>query len=442
MKRLASGLRALVAQTLGERGTPIPVTLTGAEVNWFVEATVGARTCRVQVFQYLDGPIKYSADFIEAGHSVARGEDLSQDEVARACAAWLLDAVPREGLHQRFPFVDRSKRRLDALRPVLDAALERRGSPLRGRREHGLSSEALWVERDARTCQLTWPPEGEQLHCSFRHRRRSLATVETRDTEALVSAMLRWIDGGARPSELRAEYPFVRLEPYALAHEEGRFAEWRWEESLKQARAAMESRVSSPLVPHLELLERLHALPSARRFYFFTSLWTLKFSRCPDYSSSTTGLPFIIPHLETGPGSESSRVSRRFIAHCGGRTYEGDAAGVCRFVEWVFDAEVDSLFDGNLEDALMEDVDRALAASGSSLRCRRHRDGRVSGLVVEHGGRTCRLTADEPPGVTLGAVVHYYEGPLAEGHVARERFRDVASLVPALRDWLGEAPRS
>ncbi len=294
----------------------------------------------------------------------------------------------------------------------------------------------LWVHGEERSCHLERMKEGNR--CTFRQLNTHMAVGETTDTAALAAAIARWMEGRARVDELGHEFPFVRVEPHARAYEEGRLAEWQWDDTLERARSLLPEKRDDVLVYHLPLLERLAQQPVIRRFFTFTSHESLCFSRCPDYPFSTWGLPRVTPLLERGhkPGTPASR----YRVTCGKQRLEGDAASTLRFIEEVFQAEGDTSFDGSLEDAMWQAVNQMLVASGSALRCTRTSSGEWARMVVSHRGRACQLSAyesssDEHP---FTYQVQFQVSQPQPKRVAEGEFDDLDTLGRALRMWLEE----
>jgi hypothetical protein len=345
----ARKLMALLEQTFASPPASLALAMEGAGVHWHVDARAQARSCRVHAFHYYRQGAEYYLVLFEGTQELASGRTRLIDEVAPVLQAWLLEETSLQELYSRFSFIDQQKRALEALRGKVDAVLERLGSARRCGLAQQLSDiYGLNVEGNERDCELEALGPGSEARCRFRHRGTILAVGESPDVDALATAVGRWLDAGDGVEPLTREFSFVHAEPHALAYEQGRYAEWLWDFHVSESRREQLEKSARPLVAHLPLLERMALHPVIRRFFFFTSVDALCFSRCPRYPFSTKGLPVIIPrHHPRSLGADPGPV--RYTVRCGERKMDGDVEAVCRFVEEVLTAEGDTTFYGSLE---------------------------------------------------------------------------------------------
>ncbi|MCY1020564.1 DUF6193 family natural product biosynthesis protein [Pyxidicoccus sp. MSG2] len=347
----ARELLALLELRFARPSAPVALAMEGAGVHWHVDARAGARSCRVHTFHYNREGAEYYLVLSEGegAPALAKGRTRSLDVVPHVLQAWLLDETPLHELYSRFPFIDRQKRALEALRGKVDVVLERLGSSRRCsfKREIG-DFYTLTVEGDGRSCELEAPQPGSEARCTFSHLGTNLAVGATSDVDALATAVGQWLDSGARVDPLTREFSFVQGEPHASSYEQGRYAEWLWDFHIAHARRSQASGSWDPMVAHLPLLERMARHPTIRRFFVFTSHEVLCFSRCPVYPFSTAGLPAVIPDQRSrAPGAGSGLA--RYTVRASDRKLEGSAEEVLQFVEEILTAEGDTTFYGSVE---------------------------------------------------------------------------------------------
>ncbi|WP_164009716.1 DUF6193 family natural product biosynthesis protein [Pyxidicoccus trucidator] len=352
---IARELLALLERHFASPSVPVRLVLEGAGVHWHVEVRAEVRACRVSAFRYYrQEGTEYCLTLREGSQKSANGRTWSLEEALRVLQDWLVEAVPLQDLYARFPFLDRKKRELEALRRKVDAVLERLGSPRRCLLREPLGDfYTLTVNGEDRACELDALHGGSEARCTFLHLGTRLAEGKASDVDGLSTAISGWLDSGVRVEPLQREFPFIRIEPHAPAYEAGRYAEWRWDDAIARARESQGVKGWAPLVPLLPLLERMASRPIFRRFFFFTSHDTLCFSRCPRHPFSTEGLPYISPRFKGGPMADLTEA--RYSAHCGERTLEGGPEEICQFVEGILATEGDTTFYGSTRDAVDED---------------------------------------------------------------------------------------
>jgi hypothetical protein len=340
----ARELLALLELRVARPSAPVALAMEGAGVHWHVDARAGERSCRVHTFHYNREGAEYYLVLSEGTQRLAEGRTRSSDVVPHVLQAWLLDEAPLHELFSRFPFIDRQKRALEALREKVDVVLERLGSSRRCSFQKKIGDfYTLTVAGDARSCELEALQPGSEARCTFSHLGTDLAVGATSDADALATAVGRWLDSGARVDPLTREFSFVHGEPHAPSYEQGRYAEWLWEFHIAHARRSQASGSWEPMVAHLPLLERMARHPVIRRFFVFTSHEVLCFSRCPGSPFSTAGLPVIIPDQRSrAPRADPGLARYTVRAH--DRKLEGSAEEVLQFVEEILTAEGDTTF--------------------------------------------------------------------------------------------------
>lgn len=382
--------RALLkqAQTALSHLSEAELSIEGAGVHWSVNATRGERVVRTACFHYGDsdgalqlgnmgnahlrnvssgrgGAPKSGAEYLAAFYAgedrVATGRTQDAQEMLRATAAWL-DGADRDALRESHAFVDTSLRAAEARSWAVNEALAARGSALRVtvRVEFHEFAEC-WVYAPRRVVKLVDLEDGK-WGCALLEDTTQLALVPVSNSREAAALVASWIEDEANLHQVQADHPEAEITEHADLFARGKTSTWVWRNLLDRFRSVDMFQAYVPLVE--QILER----PELRRFYAFTSLNALCFSKCSHYPFETRGLPMLLPK----DGSPSSPL---VVRHRDERTsFEGTVPEV---VDHLVEAlrGVGTTWHGTAADALAEPLDAALAALGSTTRVERARDG-------------------------------------------------------------------
>jgi hypothetical protein len=189
---------------------------------------------------------------------------------------------------------------------ALQTQLKTIGSPLDVKRPDPEVTKLIpfdWevVKHKQRSSQVQIAAHQRLFMLDFWDRGVCLARGSTPLLPEVAEVIDAWIAREVSTAELQQRFPFVGVDPSAESHEQGAAAEveQKWQTLYRQVKNE-ESRLV--LVP---LVERAMEVPVLRQLFPFTSLFTLRFSRC-------TGYPFFVdcpsvcpsrwlPHPAAGP---------------------------------------------------------------------------------------------------------------------------------------------
>lgn len=420
-ERHAHDLAAAFRPRLGTHVEP-----QGAGVHWHVDVGDGARTCRVHCFHYsahnpfaaaaqgtvtlgLQGNAhqskvrvgrhpewvagaEYFTEFHEGGDTVATSRVRAVADVLDAAERWLAGASLSE-MYAAFTFVDERARQRRAIRDEVNSALARLGSTqeLRddtsarfGGSEHG----ELWAYAGERSCRVA--PGADGLEAAVLLHRTPLARVGGLRADELARVLAGWMEEERSAAALSCGPGRWDVSERADLFEQGRHAEWHWVQVRAQAR---HGGVLSLYAPLLDLIAGSEV---ASRFFSFTSLNSLCFSRCLLYPFDTEGMPVL------GPRSAAK-----------------DAAAALRRLEDVLSRDEGRVHPGSVDDAMADEVNDALVRAGSGLRAEKVQERQWSRVVVRGAdGRTCRLTHAGGGKIGLAFGTDSVELPLREGVAA------------------------
>lgn len=425
------------------------IAVAGMGVHWHVDLRVGARSARVHCFVYGDlvgalvlgprgnshlsrvqvGPeltIRQGAEFLvyfaEGDLRVADGRTQEQDAAIAALADWLVARRSLAEIHAAHPFVDRHRRALQRLAAAIDPALAAAGAPMRAVLEDDGSLE-LWVYGPGRSCVLAWLGD-DRADAGFVLRHAQLARGAGAPAE-VAAAVARWL-GGATLEALAAALPGLALAESAGLYARGEVAAWHWANVLRSARAELAAGQDGALGFYVPLLERVVATPAVARFFAFTSLDRLCFSRCSHFPFATEGLPIVHP---AGRAPEP-----RYQVVCGEAHAVGDADATVATLAAMLSTVAEAPFHGTVEDLLVEPVNAEFARLGSPLRAARVQRRQWFDTRVARGSRSCTLWVQELGRERFGLTFH---GDGAR-HVASAEATGSAELARCAQAWLIE----
>jgi Family of unknown function (DUF6193) len=296
----------------------VSITVEGAGVQWQVNAKKGERWCRIHCFSYdgigdslvlgmrgnahlsklHSGPprapkqgAEYLIYFGSGERSCATGRTQEIVSVEGAVRAWVAEQVELAEVYQQCPFVDAPLRKNIEIATNINAALETRAVRDRFILE-GKSTDSeftnLWLYAEDRSCHVTVGAK-DAVNLELLLHRTSLAYIENIETELSAQIIEYWTEVKGTLEGVQKISSLTELSAFALEFERGNYAAWHWGNVLAQAEN------DQILAFYKPLLERVASSPIASRFFSFTSLSNLVFSRCSLYPFDSEGLPVLSP---------------------------------------------------------------------------------------------------------------------------------------------------
>jgi hypothetical protein len=358
---------------------------------------------------------------------VATGRTQRLDEAAHAVRDWLLAGCDLGAMYAAHVFVDQHLRALGSMSERVDRELAMLGSALRVAPDEdwaGREFTEAWIYDGPRSCWLT-PGAGERLSLALLLHRTQIAQVEDLEVEIAARAIASWFGPDGSVAAVQRVAPRCEPARFAAAFERGDYLAWHWGNVLEEADS------SSVLALHRPLLDRIATSDVARRFYSFTSLNRLCFSRCSLYPFDTDGLPMVHPVRD---GRDVVYVIGVGDAERG----RGDAREALACIERVLAAEPQPAYFGNIDDRTCDEVNAALAARGSHLRARREQHRQWMRIAVRAAdGAWCEIKTERRGHLSMvprdrdGA--RPADAPRVEG--------DTSAIVDAMERWLTSTGR-
>jgi hypothetical protein len=201
-------------------GSTQPDSRVGVEkicALWHCIASRGDRSGSV----HCSGRVYY-VTLHRGGRTVAEARTRSKGDVIGSVAAWL-EGPGIEDLYERFPFVDREKRALKAIRAEVVRCRPELGrlAPARvGAVSWG--PVCIWYVADDRSCRIGFDADDEVADTAFHWDECPLLRVRTGDTTRLAAMLARWLCDRALPSAMAREFPEADVMPVARYYEERR----------------------------------------------------------------------------------------------------------------------------------------------------------------------------------------------------------------------------
>lgn len=427
-----------LASALQRRMGSAPV-VEGMGVHWHVDVEAGWRRCRIHCFLYddddpfrrpLDGSIilgprgnahqskvrvgqrpkwtggaEYKMYFRTNDVTAASCRVRSVEQVLDSVERWLAGTtVP--GMYAEFDFVDRELRRRQQIRAAVGVELVALGSalePVESDSDVGGSEFGeLWVYGGDRSCRIE--PGATGLEGALLLHRTQLARVAGLDAKELAQTITAWIDHEQSTAAMTTAAGDWDVAYRADLFERGHYARWHW----LQVMAAADDPVLTHYAPLLDMITRNDIVS---RFFSFTSLDRLCFSRCLLYPFDTDQMPMLAP-------ADSGRF---WYADVGGYFSDEqsvpvnvDAAAALRRLEDALRADRGRVHPGNRDDALVDEMNAAFERIGSQLRALKRQDrqwlrvtvtsetGRTRELSSDGRGQVCLLGPDGSHGVAQG----------------------------------------
>jgi hypothetical protein len=452
---IARNLYDFLESTFREADPAPAIESDGGGVNWHVDASAGERTCRIHCFHYghsaadlylglrgnthlrtvqaapLPEPylgVEYLVCFREGEDDIVEGRTNAPEQVAACVTRWVLVKGTREDVYNEFSFVDKNRRALRSLAEVIDKNQARAGSEIRTTLEQGYGGDVgveLWVYGGKRSCRLEFEKHIESIGCAFLISGTQVASALFKADTMAAEAVHCWLDQSLSLTELLEKFAGLQLSDFAAQFERGDVAGWHWANVLNQARQEREAGVDEVLAYYLPILERVAAHPVMCKFFSFTSLNRLCFSRCSHYPFADSGMPMLAP----APGG--------YYAQCGEDMLQGDTDEICDFLSRHLSAVTKPPFHGCLDDCLIEPVNEMLKDQGSSIQVSHVQRMQWSDVVAVAGDRSCKLNFSDADAMPYGVS---FWGDTGEALAWGEFFK-MPTMITAMRMWLeSDAP--
>ncbi len=333
---------------------------------------------------------------------IAGGRAHSQEDVTGCVRAWLIDKRAVTELYGEWPFIDSHRRGLRRLADLIEKNLSP-VSTVRVRIEKDLGYE-LWAYGDDRSCRID---EGGGVAFLIG---LSQAAKVTLGDDRLGTAVAAWTETRVSLAELARRVPGLAVFPHAEMLEAGDAARWHWQHLLDGARAD-----AGPLGAYLPLLELVVARPVITRFFSFTSLYWLCFSRSSHYPFVTDGLPVLLPSDDG------------YQIELGQEKWTGDAAATVARLEQILAGAAGAPFRGNQADVDVPRIDAELIRQGAALRASRVQRRQWYDAWVIAGNRACQVSTD------TSWLVTFHEASVERGLML---YPDGPTAVAAVRRWV------
>ena len=227
----ANDLYRHLTQRFGNTTPPTTLSVAGAGVNWRCTAKRGDSSCSITCFDE-PGPQYYTA-FKRSSQKLATGRTSSREDTLAAVDDWLQGhQVPF--LHDRFPFVDQTKRALSVIGDTVVARVPQLLQSAPPQLEHDIADfYDLWFRAGDRSCQISYYRD-EYTEAAFHWDECALFSFRVDDNAPLADVLRRWLCDRAMPSTMRTEFPWLSIGDLADHYEQGNRVEgefiksWDW----------------------------------------------------------------------------------------------------------------------------------------------------------------------------------------------------------------------
>ncbi|MBL7645885.1 MAG: hypothetical protein JNK74_06800 [Candidatus Hydrogenedentes bacterium] len=467
---LAKDMLHHLTKSLSGAEPAVSLSISGFGVHWHIDASAGARTCHINCFNYVadglrrvkrmrkreasrfsfrDISRKYpGAEFLIVFRDVSdraceertserdpEGRFYTSKAVVACIRRWVLDVATKDDLYEAFPCVDIRKRALLELVGYVTSYCALHGISMRIEIEPGKFGDGgeVRIEGTGRLLRIdaSRMPEDRCFRCTVELRNTVVGSVKAASFPEIAKAAQVWIVEEASVTGIGSAVPQLTIHPYADFFERGDYAGWHWNREIHWAREDRKSCESQYMACYLPLLELLGADPVTRRFFTFTSMGRLAFSRCSEYPYATAGMPWVWADRSAYP--KPLGYSAGHDRHCSTCEVEGDAGVVFQFLKRYLANVWESGVYGELVHALIEPANYILTEQGSALGVLQGEARDVAFARAVEGGRTCTLmfAKDKEPSIFL--VTFDRESGKPMGHAYCHRMIQVVALM---RRWL------
>jgi hypothetical protein len=395
----------------------VSITVEGAGVQWQVNIKKGERWCRIHCFSYDDigdslvlgmrgnahlsklhsGPprvpkqgAEYLIYFGSGERSCATGRTQEIVFVESAVRVWVADQLELPEVYQQSPFVDAPFRKNVEIATKINAALETRAVKDRLVLE-GKSTDSeftnLWLYAGDRSCHVTVGAK-DAVNLALLLHRTSLAYIENIETELCAQIIEYWTALKGTLEGVQKISSLTELSAFALDFERGDYAAWHWGNVLAQVEN------DQVLAFYKPLLERIASSRITSRFFSFTSLYHLVFSRCSLYPFDSEGLPVLTPARDRSnekPYSvallpQNLRKPSPILSAC-------NAEEAFQLIETYLARETLPSYFGDSNHQIIGELNLEFEAIGSSLRARLFQKYQRTEIIIrEENTKWCSVS--------------------------------------------------
>ncbi|MCA9072239.1 MAG: hypothetical protein KDA84_25105 [Planctomycetaceae bacterium] len=197
------------------------VEIAGAGVHWHCDISHNNRSCRISCFA-TESIAEFYTTYRQESCDSASSRIPSSKNTLNAVTDWL-NGSDLATLYERYAFVDHKKRYLAQLwEQVLvmepDLAIST-SSELR--QEWGDSYELAFSSED-RACRLSFYGKNEWPDARFSWDECQLFTYQPHDTAQLAGVLRGWLCNKWKPSQMRQEFPWLKIGELADYYENGK----------------------------------------------------------------------------------------------------------------------------------------------------------------------------------------------------------------------------
>lgn len=254
------------------------IAVQGAGTDWHCTATRGARICLITCFDMQGKGLapQYLVSFKHNTQEGATSRTTSQPSTIAAIVCWL-DGYGISELQRRFTFVDSPLRSL----ATIEKALVQRSpelKPLVTRDLHWSFTAPCFRAQD-RSCRISYNANDPLPDCAFYWDECELFRFQTEDLGNLAAVLKRWLCDYALPSQMRAEFPWIRMSPLADYYEVGRGVEGEFLMSWDQMESFYRNGRFPLAAPVLEIISEIRTAGFDMKLRAGQSMWSLGVSR-------------------------------------------------------------------------------------------------------------------------------------------------------------------
>lgn len=196
------------------------LSVAGAGVHWHCTAQCGDSLCSIACFN-VRGP-EYYTSFERDSKKIATARIPFRDQTIAAVADWL-DGSDLSSLHDRYRFVDHTKRALTQLRDeVLAAAPELKASARVELEHEGADIFCLRVIAADRSCDISFCGKNELPDAKFSWDDCQLFRYRPDDNSQLAAVLKQWLCNRSRPSAMQTEFQWLEIGELAAYYENGK----------------------------------------------------------------------------------------------------------------------------------------------------------------------------------------------------------------------------
>ena len=273
----ANDLHRHLTRRFGDTAPRTALSVDGAGVHWHCTAERGDSFCSIACFD-VRGP-QYYTSFERGSQKLATGRTSSREDTLAAVDDWLQGCAV-SFLHDRFRFVDQTKRALSGIGDTVIARVPQLQQSATCELQHAIADiYYLWFRAGDRSCQISYHRNNEFTDAAFRWDECELFSFRADDNEQLADVLKRWLCDRAMPSTMRTEFPWLSIGDLADYYEKGDPVEGEFIKSWDWMQQFYEDDSFPMKEAVLTLIAQLRNAGYDRKLRAGQSLWSLIVSR-------------------------------------------------------------------------------------------------------------------------------------------------------------------